>query len=141
NLLCLRQPLLSYTTLFITNTPVQSRGLPRFNHAGQLYHLNVPWALRPIVPPTHNCIATTCKVAVVAEIPALKFKFDAHALPPAGSDLPHSLTVRESLLDGFDDVAKFIGQHPEQEQDALFVDGFMAQPAEVDGVAIGSAIS
>ncbi len=80
-------------------------------------------------------------MTVVAEIPALKFKFDVHALPPAESDLPHSLTVRESYLEGFDDVAQFFGQHPGQEQDTLFVDGFMAQPAEVDGVAIGSTIS
>src|SRR5271157_5934178 len=113
----------------------------RFNHAGQLYHFNLFWALGPIVPPTDNCIATIRRVAVVAEIPALKFKFDTHALPPVGSDLPHSLTVRESFLNGFDEVAQFFGQHPKQEQDTLFVGGFVAQPAEVDGVAISSAIS
>src|SRR5208282_1178004 len=112
-----------------------------FDYGGELEDFKVFGILVPIVAPADDDVTTVHGMTVVAEIPALKFKFDAHALPPVGSDLPHSLTVRESYLDGFDDVAQFFGQHAEQEQDALLVDRLVAQPAEVDGVAIGCTIS
>jgi hypothetical protein len=67
-------------------------------------------------------------MAVVAEIPALKFKLDAHALPSFGSYLPQGLAVREPRLNRFDQVAEFFGEHPKEKYDALLVDGFMAQP-------------
>ena len=111
-----------------------------FDCGGELEDLKVCGTLVPIVAPADDDVTTVHGMTVVAEIPALKFKFDTHALPPAGSDLPQCLTVRESLLDGFNDVAQFLGQHPEEEQDALFVDGFMAQPAEGDGAPIGGTI-
>src|SRR5713101_8661804 len=69
-----------------------------FDYAGQLHHLNVFWALVPIVAPTDDCIATACRMAVVAEIPALKFKFDVHPLPSLRSDLTHGFAVWKSLL-------------------------------------------
>src|SRR5208282_5279228 len=104
-----------------------------FDYGGELEDFKVFGILGPIVAPADDDVTTVHGMAVVAKIPALKFKFDAYALPSTGGDLPHSLTVREFILDGFDDVAQFFCQHPEQEQDALLVDGFMAQTAEGDG--------
>jgi len=92
------------------------------------------------VPPADNDIATACRMAVVAEIPALKFKLDLHALPSFRTDLALCLTVREPSLHSFDHVAQLLGEHPKQEYHALLVDQFMPQPAEVQGVAIDSAI-
>jgi hypothetical protein len=77
---------------------------------------------------------------VVAEIPALKFKLDAHALPSFGSYLPHGLAVGEPRLNRLDQVAEFSGEHPKEKDDALLVDRFMSQPAEVRGASVGSAI-
>jgi len=79
-------------------------------------------------------------MAVVAEIPALKFKFDMHTLPSFGSDLPHGLAVGEPRLNRLDQVAEFFGEHPKEKYDTRLVDRFMPQPAEVGGIAINSAI-
>src|SRR5713101_6211019 len=79
-------------------------------------------------------------MAVVAEIPALKFKFDVHPLPSYGSYLPHGLAVGEPRLNRLDHVAEFFGEHPKEKHDALLVDRFLSQPAEVSGIAISSAI-
>src|SRR5258708_16678407 len=64
-----------------------------FDYAGQLHHLNVFRTLVPIVPPTDNHIATACRMSVVAEISALKFKLDAHALPSSPPTLSLSLAL------------------------------------------------
>ena len=77
---------------------------------------------------------------MVAEIPALKFKLDAHALPSFGSYLPHGLAVGEPRLNRLDQVAEFFGEHAEEKYDALLVDRFMAQPAEVGRIAIDRSI-
>jgi len=42
-------------------------------------------------------VATRWRMAEVTEIPALKFKFDMHALPSFGSDLPHGLAVGKPI--------------------------------------------
>ena len=88
---------------------------------------------------TDNDITTARRVAVVAEIPALKFKLDMHTLPSSGSYLPHGLAVGKPCLNRLDHVAEFLGEHPKKKYDALLVDGFMPQPAEAGGIAIGSA--
>ena len=90
--------------------------------------------------PADDYVTTGGRVAVVAEIAALKFEFDVHALPSLGADLALGLAVWESRLNRFDDVAEFFGNQPKEKHDALFVDRFMAQATEVDGVAIGWAI-
>src|SRR5260370_12363370 len=79
-------------------------------------------------------------MSVVAEISALKFKLDMHTLPSFGSYLPHGLAVGKPRLNRLDHVAEFFGEHPKEKYDALLVDRFMPQPAEVGGIAIGSAI-
>jgi hypothetical protein len=108
-----------------------------FDQGGELEDFDLLGTVGPIVAPANNYVTTGERVSVVAEIPALKFKFDVHALPPLGTDLPLGFAVRECGLNGFDDVAEFFGDHAKEKDDALFVDRFMAQAAEVDGVAIG----
>ena len=98
-------------------------------------------AIGPIVAPADNYVATGGRVAVVAEIPAFKFKFDVHALPSFGTDLALGLAVGESLLNGFDQEAQVFREHAKQQHHALFVDRFMAQRVEVCGIAVGRAIS
>ncbi len=77
---------------------------------------------------------------MVAEIAALKFKFDGDALPPARSDQAHGFTIGESRLHVFDQVAELFRQHTKQEDDALFVDGFMPQPLERTRVAVDGPV-
>ena len=93
-------------------------------------------AVGPIVAPANDDVATGKRVAVIAEIPALEFKLDVHALPALRSNLALGFAVRESRLHGFDDVAQFFGDQPKEKHDTLFVDRRMAQAPEVDGVAI-----
>jgi hypothetical protein len=53
----------------------------------QLHH--VQRTVLPIMLPAHNHVALVAPVPVLAEIPALKFKFNPHALPQPGRHLPH----------------------------------------------------
>ena len=110
------------------------------NQGGELEDLDLLRAVGPIVAPTNNYVTTGERVSVVAEIAALEFKFDVHALPALGTYLPLGLAVWESGLNGFDNVAEFFGNQPKEKHDALFVDRFVAQATEVDGVAVGWAI-
>ena len=111
-----------------------------FDEGRELEDLNLGGALVPIVAPADDDVTAGGRVAVAAEIPALKFKFDVHALPSLGADLALGLAIGECGLNGFDDVAEFFGDEAEEKYDALFVDRFMAQATEVEGVAIGWAI-
>jgi hypothetical protein len=45
-------------------------------------------------------------MAVVAEIAALKFKFEVYALPALGADLAFRLAIGETGLNRFDHVAQ-----------------------------------
>ena len=62
-------------------------------------------AVGPVVKPADDDVAAGEGVAVVAEVAALKFKFEVHALPTLRSDLALGFTVREAGLHGFDGVA------------------------------------
>jgi hypothetical protein len=53
-------------------------------------------------------------MAVVAEIPALKFKFDVHALLTLRTNLALGLAVGEPSLHSFDHVAELFGKHSKQ---------------------------
>jgi hypothetical protein len=53
------------------------------------------------------------RVSVVAELTALKLKFDAHTLPAFRSDLSLGLAIGESGLNRFDHVAEFFRDHAE----------------------------
>src|SRR5260221_9099754 len=96
--------------------------------------------LGPIVAPADDDVAAGQRMTVVAEIPALKFKFDVHALPAFRADLALGFTVGESHLHRLDEVAQFFGEHTKEKYDALLVDRFMAKAAEVDWVTVGEAI-
>ena len=74
---------------------------------------------------------------MVAEIAALKFEFEVDALPALRSDLALGFAVREAGLHGFDSVAEFFGDHAEEEHDALFVDGLVAEATKIHGLAVG----
>jgi hypothetical protein len=52
----------------------------------------------PIVLPTHNHVALVSPVFVLLEVPALKFKFNPHALPYPGRYLAHGNAIREARL-------------------------------------------
>ena len=77
----------------------------RFNHAGKFDDFALARAVRPIVLPTNDDVTAVNGMAVVAEIAALKFKFDGDALPAAGSDQAHGFAIGESRLHVFDQVA------------------------------------
>ena len=111
-----------------------------FEEGGELEDFDLGGALGPVVAPADDDVAAGERVAVVAEIAALEFKFDVDALPALRGDLALGFAVGEAGLNGFDDVAEFLGDEAKEKNDALFVDGFMAQAAEVDGAAIGGAI-
>ena len=55
-----------------------------FDEAGKLEDLDVGGAVVPVVVPADDYVAAGQRMAVVAEIAALKFKFDVHALPALG---------------------------------------------------------
>ena len=94
----------------------------------------------PVVAPADDDVAAVDGMAVIAEIAGLEFKFDVDALPALRADLALGFAVGETGLDSFDDVAEFLGDEAEEKDDALFVDGFVAQATEVDGIAVGGAI-
>ena len=96
--------------------------------------------VEPIVAPADDDVAAVQWVAVVAEIAALKLKFDVDALPSLRGSLTLGLAVRESGLNRFDDVAEFFGDEAKEKDNALFVDRFMAETAEVHGAAAGWAM-
>jgi hypothetical protein len=111
-----------------------------FDQGGEFEDFDLGGAVGPVVAPADDYVAAGERVAVVAEIAALEFKFEVDALPALRADLAFGFAVGESGLDGFDDVAEFFGDEAEEKDDALFVDGFVAEAAEVEGVAVGWAV-
>jgi hypothetical protein len=89
------------------------------------------------VAPADDDVAAGEGVAVIAEIAALKFKFEVDALPTLRSDLALGFAVWEGRLHGFDGVAEFFGDHAEEQHNALFVDWLVTEAAEIHGQAIG----
>ena len=84
-----------------------------FDEGGEFEDFDLGRAVGPIVAPADDDVATVESVPVIAEIAALKFKLDVHALPSLRGDLPLGLAVRESGLNGFDDVAQLFGNQSE----------------------------
>ena len=94
----------------------------------------------PVVAPADDDVTSGKRVAVVAEIAAFELEFDVDALPAFGADLALGFAVREAGLHGFDGVDEFFGDHAEEKDDALFVDGLVAEATEVHGLAIGGPV-
>lgn len=111
----------------------------RGEEGGEFEDFEVRRAVGPVVAPADDDIAAGERMAVVAEIAALKFKFEVDALPAARSDLTLGFAIGKAGLHGFDSVAEFPGDHSEEKDDALFVDGFVTKAAEIHGLAIGWA--
>jgi len=103
---------------------------------GEFEDFEVGRVVGPIVAPEDDDVTAIHWVAVVAEVAAFKLKFDVDALPAILSDLPLGLAVRESRLNGLNDVAEFFGNEAKEEHNALFVDGFVAEAAEIEGAAV-----
>jgi len=76
----------------------------------------------------------------VAEVPTFKLKLDSNSLPFSWINLPLCLAVGITALNGFDQTAKFPRDHAKQDDHAVLVDGFMAQAAKVDWIAVGWTI-
>jgi hypothetical protein len=109
------------------------------DQGGEFEDFEVAGAVGPVVAPADDDVAAGEGVAVVAEIAALKFEFEMDALPAMRGDLALGFAVREAGLHGFDGVAEFFGDHAEEQDDALFVDGLVAEAAEIHGLAVGWA--
>lgn len=103
---------------------------------GEFEDFDVRRCVGPVVAPTDDNVAAGGRVAVVAEVAAFKFKFDVDALPALRSDLALGFAVGKAGLHGFDDIAELFGDHAEEEHNALFVDGLVAEAAEVHGLAV-----
>lgn len=112
-------------------------GGERGEEGGEFEDFDVWRAVGPVVAPADDDVAAGERMAVVAEIAALKFEFDVDALPAARSDLTLGFAIGEARLHGFDGVAEFPGDHAEKKNDALFVDGLVTEAAEIHGLAIG----
>ena len=108
-----------------------------FEEGGEFEDFEVGRAVGPVVAPADDDVAAGGGVTVVAEIAALKFEFEVDALPAFRGDLALGFAVGEAGLDGFDGVAEFFGDHAKEKDDALFVDGLVAEATEVHGLAIG----
>jgi hypothetical protein len=107
-----------------------------FKEGGEFEDFDVGRAVGPVVAPADDDVAAGERMAVVAEIAAFKFEFDVDALPASRTDLALGFAVGEAGLHGFDGVAEFFGDHAEEENDALFVDGLVAEATEVHGLAV-----
>src|ERR1700693_1012891 len=69
-----------------------------FDSRAQFEDLDVVGAVGPVVVAAHNYVAPAYGMAVIAEIPALEFKFDMDALPAIRRDLALGLAIGESAL-------------------------------------------
>ena len=65
----------------------------------------------PVMAPADDYVATGERMAVVAEIAALKFKFEVHALPALGRDLPSRsfMCFSSRILGRFPALHQFAG--------------------------------
>jgi len=93
--------------------------------------------------PAHNQIAARGVVPVVSESAGSELELDAHTLQPLALpiDAPLGLAIREGCVNGFDDETEFVADHPEEEDNALLVDGRVAQTAKVDGRTVFGAFN
>ena len=74
---------------------------------------------------------------MLPEVLALELKFGVDGLSATGSNEAHGFAIREALLRVFDQLAQLFRQLTKGDQ-TLFVDGFVRQPAELSGIALGS---
>jgi hypothetical protein len=68
------------------------------DEAGKLEDFDVGGTVVPVMVPADDYVASGQRMAVVAEIAALKFKFEVHALPTLRRDLTFRLAIGETGL-------------------------------------------
>ncbi len=75
---------------------------------------------------------------MIPEVPGSELELDSHTLPALASPVnaPLGLAVWKRGVDCFDDVARLVVDHAEQEDHALLVYRGVAQTAEVDRWAV-----
>jgi len=101
-------------------------------------HLDVFGTFFPIVNPTNNDVAACGIVAVVAEVAAHVFEFDADGLPGVGWDEAFGFAVGVAGFQGLDDEAEVARHEGEEEEDAGFIYRGVAQALERDARAAHS---
>ena len=84
--------------------------------------------------PADDDVAISRVVAMIAEVAAPVFELDSNALPPLLTlvDATLGFTVWIGCVNRLDDEAQLITDHPEKEDYALFIDGRVPEPTEVD---------
>lgn len=105
----------------------------------QRNYFQIPWAVGPVVFPTDYDIAAFGIMPVVAEVAALKLEFDGDGLPPAGADAPAGFAIGVGGAEGFDVEAEVPGEFSEEEDDAGFVHGGVADALQVERFAVDGA--
>jgi len=101
------------------------------DHCGEINDFDVFRAVRPIVSPTDNHVATIGGMPVIAEIPTLKFKFDPNSLPPARCNLALCLAIRVPGLESLDHITQFLRDDSKEKNYALFVNRLVSEAAEI----------
>src|SRR5690242_9058510 len=84
----------------------------------------------PVMTPADDDVAAIGVMAVPVEVAALKFKFNADALPYAGPDFIHGFAVGEILLNTENAEAKPAREHAEGEDHAELVHRRVSQGVE-----------
>src|ERR1700757_152996 len=87
-------------------------------------------AFLPVMTPADDHVAAIGVMTMAVEVAALKFKFDADALPYAGPDFIHGFAVREILLNTENAEAKPAREHAECEDHAELIDRSVSQCVE-----------
>jgi len=77
---------------------------------------------------------------VLPEVLALELKFGVDGPPATGSNEAHGFAIGEALLRVFGQLAQLFRQLAKEDQ-TLFVDGFVRQPAELSGIVVGPAFA
>jgi hypothetical protein len=109
------------------------------DHCAEFNNFEVGWALRPVVPPADDNVAPMRRMAVVSEVPTLKFKLDSHPLPLSSVYLTLCLAIRVPSLNGFNVIPQFTSDHAKEEYNTLLVDWLMTKPTEVNRVPVRRA--
>lgn len=76
---------------------------------------------------------------MTAELATSKLELDPHALERAIFTTELRVTIRETLLDTFNDEAKLFRKHAKEQHDAKLIDRCVAQPTEIDGCSVSTA--
>ena len=77
---------------------------------------------------------------MIAKISTLKFELNTYPLPLARSNLPFRFAIRETGLNGFDQIAKLFRHHAEKENHSVFINWRVPKATEINWITIGWAV-